>query len=103
RRTVRPAARTERRRVEGIDLGGRPCAQANMRATFVRHLAHRRAKIDPELRISLAKADSSRARHEPRQPEHSQRRLVETRGAFEVGNADGDVIDHAGAPDLTSL
>jgi hypothetical protein len=60
----------------------------------MRYLGHIGAKVDPELRIALAETDRRRPRHQARQPERGQRDFIEARGAFEIADADGDVVDH---------
>src|SRR6202008_4834888 len=76
------------------DIAIRSGEQADMRAAFIRDLRHVGAQIEPELRIALAEADRRRPAHQPREPERCQHRLVETRRTVEVGNTDGDVVDH---------
>src|SRR5277367_525684 len=80
--------------MESIDLTGRSRAKADMGAATLLHPRHALAQIDPELRIGFAEADRGRPRHQTRKPERRQGRPVESRGAFEVANADGDVVDH---------
>src|SRR5262249_34724225 len=91
---VGSAARTQRGSVKSVDLAGCLRAQANMSAAFMRHFCHPIAQVDPELRIGLAEADGRRPCDEARQPERGERRLIEARGAVEIGYTDGDVIDH---------
>ena len=97
RRAVGAAAGGKRCGVERIDIAGCFGAQADVRAALGRDLCHAGAQIDPELRIGLAEADRRRPRHEPREAERGERCLVETRGAIEIGDADGDVVDHGRA------
>ena len=87
---------SQRGRMERIDLAGSPSAKTDMRAAFMRYLAHVLAQIDPEFRIVFAEADRGRPRHQSRQPECGERGLIEACGTLEIGDADGDVIDHEG-------
>src|SRR5262249_22197111 len=66
----------------------------DVRTAFMRHLCHPRAQIDPELRVGLSEADHRRPRHQARQPKRGEHRFIEARGALEIGDADGNVIDH---------
>jgi len=68
RRAIGRAARTQRRRVERIDLGGGLGAQADMGAAFRSNLRHPCTKIDPDLRIALAEPDRRRPRHQAGEP-----------------------------------
>jgi hypothetical protein len=65
-----------------------------MAAALVRNLGHAGAQIEPKLRIALAKANRRRPTHQRRKPKCCQHRLVETGGAIEVRDADGDVVNH---------
>ena len=104
RRAVGAAAGGKRRRVERVDLAGGFRPQADMRAALRRDRRHAVAQIDPELRIALAEADRRRPRHQARKPERRQRRFIEPRGALEVADADGDMIDHGTQrPDTASF
>src|SRR5437667_7624248 len=57
-------------------------------------LRHLGAQVDPELRIALAKPDRRQPRHQSRKPERRQSGFIEAGRAFEIANADGDVVDH---------
>ena len=59
--------------------------------------------IEPKFGVALAEADRCRSYLELGKADGAERRLVKSRGALEIGDAERDVIDHAGAPDLTSL
>ena len=61
------------------------------------------AQIDPKFRILLAEADGRRTRFQFGVADGAEHGFIEARGAVEVTHSNGDVIDHAGAPDLTSL
>src|SRR5258705_3117432 len=67
-----------------------------MRAAPRLNRRHTGTQVDPELGIALAETDRRRPRHQPRKPERRQHRFIKTRGAFEVADADGDVVDHKG-------
>src|SRR3977135_1761783 len=55
---------------------------------------HTGAQVDPELGIALAETDRRRPRHQSRKPERRQRQFIKSRGAFEVADANGDMVDH---------
>src|ERR1700674_5644140 len=86
--------------MERINLGGRFRAQADMAAAVRRDRRHARAPIDPEFRIGFAETDRGGPCHDPLQAERRQCCFIKTRRAFEVADADGDVVDHLNAPPL---
>jgi hypothetical protein len=102
-RPVRRASVSQRRGMKSIDHLAARCAQRNVRACAFRLGREPRSIIEPELGIALAESDRRRTRLELRIADRKQDRFVETRGALKIGNGNGDVIDHAFAPDLTSL
>src|SRR5471030_667789 len=97
-RAVGAATGAQRCSMERIDLTCRLGPKTNMDAAFMRHRRHPGAQIDPEPGIALAEADRRRPRDEARQTKRRQCGLVEPRGAFEVADAEGDVVDHLNAP-----
>src|SRR6516164_6317808 len=84
--------------MKGLDLRGGPRAQANMRTAFVRHLRHVCTQVDPEFRIALPEADRCRPGDQTREPKRGERHLIEACRAIEIGNTDGDMIDHSDYP-----
>src|SRR5262249_14086569 len=70
----------------------------DVRAAALVHPAHAGAQIDPELRIGLSEADRCRTRDEPDEAKRRQCCFIEPRGAIEIADGDGDVIDHVRLP-----
>ena len=89
--------------MEGIDKFGGASAEADVCATFRRQPAEAGAQIDPELRISLTEADSGRADFQFGYPNRGEYRFIKTRCCGNVADCNGDMVDHAGAPDFMSL
>src|SRR6266850_712694 len=65
-----------------------------MRAAPRLNRRHTGTQVDPELGIALAETDRRRPRHQPRKPERRQRQFIKSRGAFEVADANGNMINH---------
>src|SRR5260370_31559363 len=94
RRAVGAAAGIQRGGMERVALAGRLRPKADVDAAARLDRRHIGAKIDPELRIALAEADRRGTRDQARQSKRRQRGFIKARGAFEVADADGDMIDH---------
>src|SRR4029079_9371831 len=92
RRAVGAAARCKRRSVERIDFAGGFCAKADMDTAFGWDRRHAGAQVDPEFGIGLSETDCHRPSHQFREAECGQRRLIEARGAFEIGDSAGAVV-----------
>src|SRR5947209_20387836 len=73
-----------------------------MHAALRRHKRHALAQIDPEFRIGLAEADHARPRDQPGEAERGEGCFVKFRGAIELADADGDVVDHWSCSPLSS-
>src|SRR5690349_17185126 len=61
------------------------------------------AQINPELRIAFSKAYSCRPGFKFCNADCGEHRFIETRCCGDVADHNGNVVDHAGAPDLMSL
>lgn len=64
-----------------------------MHAALGPYVRHRLAQIDPEFRIDLAEANCARPCDQAREPEGSEPGVVESCAAFEIADADEDVVD----------
>ena len=84
-----------------VNHGGRPRTKADVRAVRCLNLAG--AEVDPEFRISLAKTNCCRPDFQLHHSNRRKKRLIKTRRCSDITYRDRDVIDHAGASDLTSL
>src|SRR4051812_37491565 len=100
---IRSAAVRKRRGMERVDHLGRAGAQANVRAVVRRQRFHIGTRIEPELGIFLTEANGRAANLQWFVADGAEHGLVEAHRARQIADSDGDVIDHAGAPDFTSL
>jgi len=60
-------------------------------------------QIDPELRLFLAKSNGCRPDFEFADPDGRKQRFIEARCCRDIPYRDRNVVNHAGAPDFTSL
>ena len=60
-------------------------------------------QIDPELRIFLPEADSCGPRFKSNDSNCGEKHVIETCRCRDIPYRDRNVINHAGAPDFTSL
>src|SRR5215211_8781763 len=65
-----------------------------MSAAIGLRLRHRRAVVEPDLRIGLAKADGERPNHELFVAERRQHLLVEGGAGGKIAHRDRGVVDH---------
>src|SRR6516164_6227934 len=103
RRAVAGSTGRKRRAMKLIDRRRGARAHADMRPGIGRDPCHRRTMIEPELRVALAETDRCRPHFEFGKADGAEHCLVKPRGALEIRDAERNVVDHAGAPDLTSL
>lgn len=64
-----------------------------MHAALRRHGRHRLAQIDPEFRIGLGEANCALPCDQAPEPEGSELGVVKSCSAFEIADADQDVVD----------
>lgn len=84
-----------------IDHVDRTGPKTNMKSTRDRYSVG--TQIDPELRIFLPEADGSGPCFKSDDPNCGEEYVIETCRCRDVTYRDRDVINQAGAPDLTSL
>lgn len=65
-----------------------------MHAALQWNKRHGVAQIDPEFRIGLAEANCARPCDLVREPEGGERGAVKSCAAFNIADADEDVVDH---------
>src|SRR5690349_4281402 len=82
---------------------GRAHAQADVRAVLWPQWLHVGPRVEPELGILLAEANGRAAHHEQLITDGAKHCLVKARRTRQITHRDRDVVDHAGAPDFTSL
>ena len=100
-RAVARATRGKRGPVKRVDHVGRAGAKTYMSATW--GYCRLSTQIDPELRIFLSKPHGCRPDFEFADPDGREQRFIKARCCRDIPYRDRNVINHAGAPDFTSL